>query len=276
MGLSGKTILANGIDIANLARNLTGAVHQAGARIMGHYGRAQVDLKDDNSPVTEADREADRVLVSALAEIAPDVPVVSEESSPRIEIDTDAPFFLVDPLDGTREFINGRTEFTVNVALIENRTPVFGVVYAPAASALYIAPGAGGAFKAHLDAAAPYPGYGALTLTPISSRTPPQAGLTAAVSRSHLDPETQAYLEAHGITETFASGSSLKFCCIAEGSADIYPRFGRTMEWDTAAGHAVLSAAGGAVLRENGEPFLYGKRSEGYANLAFIAWGRKP
>lgn len=270
------TTLPNSIDIESLARNLTPAVHEAGARIMTHYGRAEVDLKDDRSPVTEADREADRVLVSVLAEIAPGIPVISEESSPRIDIDPTAPFFLVDPLDGTREFINNRTEFTVNVALIADRSPLFGAVYAPAASALYITPGEGRACKTHLDADAPYPGYDALALEPIASRAVPATGMTAAVSRSHLDPDTQAFLDARGITDTFASGSSLKFCCIAEGKADIYPRFGRTMEWDIAAGHAVLAAAGGAVLRDNGEPFLYGKRSQEYANPAFIAWGRKP
>jgi len=263
-------------DIPGLAHKLVEPVHKAGERIMSFYGHANVALKEDHSPVTEADREADRILVSALSRIAPGIPVISEESSPTIDIDTTGAFFLVDPLDGTREFINNRTEFTVNVALIENRTPVFGVVYAPAISALYLTLGINHAAKADLDPAADTPGFAGLNLTPIQTRMPPAEGLTAAVSRSHMDEATQAFLEARNIKNTFASGSSLKFCSIAEGQADIYPRFGRTMEWDTAAGHAVLAAAGGTVTDENGKPFLYGKKPEKYANPAFIAWASVP
>lgn len=251
-------------------------VHEAGACIMGYYGRAEVDLKDDRSPVTEADREADRILVAALAEIAPDVPVVAEESSPRITIDPDRPFFLVDPLDGTKEFINARTEFTVNVALIEDRQPVFGMVYAPALSLLYLTRGDSAAARTQLDPDQGFPGFDALELADIKTRPVPASGATAAVSRSHLDEATRTYLAEHGITDTYASGSSLKFCCVAEGQADIYPRFGRTMEWDTAAGHAVLRAAGGEVTGTDGEPFVYGKTSENYANPGFVAWGRFP
>lgn len=264
------------LDIQDLARKLVDPVHEAGARIMSYYGGAKVTLKDDSSPVTEADHAADRVLVAALSAIAPDIPVISEESSPSIAIDPMAPFFLVDPLDGTKEFINNRTEFTVNVALIDNRSPVFGMVYAPALSALYMTPDAKSAARAELDPAKDSPGFEGLKMVSISPRMPPASGATAAVSRSHMDDATQAFLDARNITETFASGSSLKFCCVAEGMADVYPRFGRTMEWDTAAGHAVLAAAGGAVTKENGDPFLYGKKSEHYANPAFVAWGKAP
>lgn len=261
------------IDIQNLARQLIDPVHEAGARIMSFYGNVEVALKADSSPVTEADQQADRVLVAALSKIAPDIPVISEESSPEMDIDPSASFFLVDPLDGTKEFINNRTEFTVNVALISNRKPVFGVVYAPALSALYVTLETDHAAKAELDPAKAAPGFAGLDLTSIQTRTPPPAGLTAAVSRSHMDEATQAFLDARHITDTFASGSSLKFCCIAEGLADVYPRFGRTMEWDTAAGHAVLAAAGGVVTDEDGKPFVYGKKQEKFANSGFIAWG---
>jgi 3'(2'), 5'-bisphosphate nucleotidase len=264
------------IDIHELASALVPVAHQAGQHIMAHYGQVDVELKDDNSPVTAADREADTVIVESLKHIAPDIPVISEESSPLLEINPNAPFFLVDPLDGTKEFIHGREEFTVNVALIERGTPCFGLVYAPALSKLYITVAPDKAVMAHLDASKPSPGFSELNLRPIATRTADPSALTAAVSRSHMDDQTQAYLAEHGITETHASGSSLKFCCLAEGLADVYPRFGRTMEWDTAAGHAVLKAAGGTVLDTDGAPLTYGKRDRGYDNPGFIAWGITP
>ncbi len=259
-----------------LASELLRPAHQAGQRIMSHYGQVDVELKDDHSPVTVADREADAIIVENLKRIAPDIPVISEESSPLQEIDSQGQFFLVDPLDGTKEFIHGRDEFTINVALIEHGTPFFGLVYAPALSKLYITVAPDKAVMAHLDASGPAPDFSELSLTPISTRTADPSALTAAVSRSHMDDQTQAYLAEHGITETHASGSSLKFCCLAEGLADVYPRFGRTMEWDTAAGHAVLKAAGGAVLDATGAPLTYGKRNRDYDNPGFIAWGNTP
>ncbi len=164
----------------------------------------------------------------------------------------------------------------MNVALIRERSPLFGAVYAPALSAIYVTLAEDSAAKAELDPAKPSLGFSDLELNPIGTRTPPSTGLTAAVSRSHMDDATQAFIDAHDVADTFASGSSLKFCCLAEGVADVYPRFGRTMEWDTAAGHAVLAAAGGAVVDKQGRPLLYGKRQEQYANPAFIAWGRAP
>lgn len=275
-GRDGKKAPNMSLDTKRLARELLQPVHAAGACIMQHYGRPKVALKDDRSPVTDADREADTILVKALADLAPGIAVVAEESSPHITIEPHEPFFLVDPLDGTREFISARTEFTVNVALIEKQRPVFGMVYAPALSLLYLTHEDNMAAKALLDPNAAFPGSDALALTQIATRPVPQGGPTAAVSRSHLDDATRAYIEEHGITDTFASGSSLKFCCIADGQADVYPRFGRTMEWDTAAGHAVLRAAGGEVTGTGGEAFLYGKTSDSYANPGFIAWGRFP
>jgi 3'(2'), 5'-bisphosphate nucleotidase len=266
----------NNFDTQSLASELLAPSHRAGQRIMSHYGKADVELKDDKSPVTAADREADTILVESLKRIAPDIPVISEESSPKQEIDPHGRFFLVDPLDGTKEFIHGRDEFTVNVALIEHGTPIFGLVYAPALSKLYVTMAPDKAVMARLDASQPAPDFSGLEMTPITARTADPSALTAAVSRSHMDEQTQNFLDENGITETHASGSSLKFCCLAEGLADIYPRFGRTMEWDTAAGHGVLKAAGGAVLDTKGAPFTYGKQDEDYANPGFIAWGRKP
>ncbi len=264
------------IDHDLLARELIAAAHLAGARILSHYGRAEVELKGDNSPVTVADREADAVLVETLRRIAPDIPVISEESSPSGRVARNERFFLVDPLDGTKEFIHGRDEFTVNVALIESGSPQFGIVYAPALSRAYVTLSPNQTAKVELDAAAPMPEFTNLEFTPVTTRSANQGDLVAAVSRSHLDEKTEAFLAQRGITQTHASGSSLKFCGVAEGMADVYPRFGRTMEWDTAAGHAVLAAAGGTVLDVNGEPLMYGKQDDNYANPGFIAWGRAP
>ena len=266
----------NQLDIQMLVNEMIAAAHEAGARILSHYGQVEVELKDDSSPVTAADREADTVLVDALRRIAPQVPVISEESSPSAQVASDEAFFLVDPLDGTKEFIHERDEFTVNVALIENRTPRFGIVYAPALSQAYVTLAPDRAVKFHLDARAPLPQFDDLEPELIATRACDPKSLVAAVSRSHLDETTEAFLAQHGIAETHASGSSLKFCCLAEGLADVYPRFGRTMEWDTAAGHAVLAAAGGTVLDETGSPLTYGKRERGYDNPGFVAWGRAP
>lgn len=262
------------IEYQHLASELLGPAHRAGQRIMSHYGQVNVEFKDDNSPVTIADREADEILVESLKSIAPNIPVISEESSPLLEIDTQSRFFLVDPLDGTKEFIHGRDEFTVNVALIDGGAPCFGLVYAPALSKFYVTVAPDKAVVAHLDASQTAPEFSKLDMKPIVGRTANPSALTAAVSRSHMDEQTQAFLKEHAITDTYASGSSLKFCCLAEGLADVYPRYGRTMEWDTAAGHAVLKAAGGAVVETDGTPFRYGKRGNDYANPGFIAWGR--
>jgi len=263
-------------DCRHLASRLVATAHRAGRCILSHYGRAEIDYKDDLSPVTAADREADAIIVEALGRLAPGVAIVSEESSPARKIDPEDIFFLVDPLDGTREFIHQREEFTVNIALIEARAPRFGLVYAPAASKLYLTLAPDQAVSARLDAGQPAPDFADLDLTPIATREPPTEGMIAAVSRSHLDSRTQAFLEENNIVQTRASGSSLKFCTLAEGQTDIYPRFGRTMEWDIAAGHAVLAAAGGAVLNVDGTPFIYGKSGENFANPGFIAWGRAP
>jgi 3'(2'), 5'-bisphosphate nucleotidase len=233
---------------------------------------ATTHYKADRSPVTEADEEAERIILSALAENFPDIPVIAEEqvAAGRVPEITGRPFMLVDPLDGTKEFISGKDDFTVNIALIENGAPTAGVVYAPALGVAYT--GAGNqAWKIIIGA-----DFAADSREPIrcrSMRRPP----VALASRSHRTAETDAFLERCGATETRSIGSSLKFCLLAEGIADIYPRFGRTMEWDTAAGDAVLRASGGHTRDTNGLPLRYGKTNQpgdaDFANPDFIAEG---
>jgi 3'(2'), 5'-bisphosphate nucleotidase len=197
--------------------------------------------------------------------------VVAEESvaAGKVPVIADR-FFLVDPLDGTREFVSRRDEFTVNVALIENGAPVLGVVFAPARHELYwgdVKAGKAGHIDADPDGTMPSMGAA------IAARPVPSQGLTAVASRSHRTPETDAFLSNYSVAEFLSIGSSLKFCMVAAGRADLYPRIGTTMEWDTAAGHAVLSAAGGSVTDLEGGPFRYGK--PGFRNGNFIAWGRR-
>jgi 3'(2'), 5'-bisphosphate nucleotidase len=229
------------------------------------------DYKADGSPVTAADLAADEAIRACLERNLPDLPVVTEETcatAPRVNAER---FILVDPLDGTKEFIQGRSEFTVNIALIEHGTPVAGAVYAPALHQLYV----GGTNAYKLDTRTT--GGGELSFSkmhPIAVRRAPPEGCRAVVSRSHLDPATRQWVERHGISDLAPSGSSLKFCAIAEGEADVYPRLAPTMEWDTAAGHAVLLAAGGTVTDLNGSPMRYGKPD--YRNGDFIAWGTPP
>jgi 3'(2'), 5'-bisphosphate nucleotidase len=181
-------------------------------------------------------------------------------------------FLLVDPLDGTREFINRNGEFTVNIALIEAGQPIVGCVYAPARQAMYIAGAA--AFRAELAPGASLPALAQLRV--ITTCAYPDAGLRAVASRSHLDPQTQAMLERLQVKSRHRAGSSLKFCVVAQGDADVYPRLAPTMEWDTAAGQAVLVAAGGCVIGHDGAPLRYGKAEAGFRNNGFIAWGRAP
>ena len=179
-------------------------------------------------------------------------------------------FYLVDPLDGTREFISRNGEFTVNIALIKNGNPVAGVVYAPALSRMYAGEAGCGALMAE---AVPHGLWSdAPRYQPLSCPAMPDAGRKAVASRSHRDEQTERWLAENNIADTVAAGSSLKFCLLAEGKAHLYPRFGRTMEWDTAAGHAVLAAAGGSVVEaETGKPLVYGKQDRGFDNPAFIA-----
>ncbi|HBC07158.1 MAG TPA: 3'(2'),5'-bisphosphate nucleotidase [Rhodospirillaceae bacterium] len=252
------------IDLSLLER-VADIARRAGAQILTVYKTDfEVETKGDNSPVTQADRLAEDLITQAiLGEITADIPIVGEEAAEAEGLrQPNAPvFWLVDPLDGTKEFIKRNGEFTVNIALIENGRPVLGVVHLPVLNETFAA-GAPGAFKQTGDG----------PLTPIASRTAPAEGLTAVVSRSHGAEEADAFLERYTVAHRIGAGSSLKFCRVAEGAADIYPRFGRTMEWDTAAGHAVLNFAGGRVLTTDGAPLAYGKT--GLENPHFIAVGK--
>jgi 3'(2'), 5'-bisphosphate nucleotidase len=246
----------------------------AGAVIMDVFHRGfEVAVKDDKSPVTEADEKAEALILAELSKVCPDIPVIAEEemAAGRVPRLSGKAFILVDPLDGTKEFINRRQDFTVNIALVEDGVPVAGVVYAPARQTGW----SGAAGKAELltvdDAG------NIVERATISTREKGD-NIVAVASRSHNSPETVAFLEEHKITDTMSVGSSMKFCLLAQGEADVYPRFGRTMEWDTAAGDAVLRAAGGMTVRADGAPFVYGKRNQAddvdFANPGFIAWGR--
>jgi 3'(2'),5'-bisphosphate nucleotidase len=183
-------------------------------------------------------------------------------------------FFLVDPLDGTREFIHRRGEFTINVALIAGGVPVFGLVYAPALGEFYLTTAIDAAAAADVKPCGGATTLADLALRPISARVPDPAALVALASRSHMTPETEAFLAQYSVASYRQAGSSLKFCAIACGEADIYPRLGPTCEWDTAAGHAVLAAAGGSVTTVDGAALTYGKGDPRWLNPHFIAWGR--
>ncbi|MCA0244226.1 MAG: 3'(2'),5'-bisphosphate nucleotidase CysQ [Proteobacteria bacterium] len=224
-----------------------------------------VRRKDDASPVTAADEQAESLIVPALRALAPGVPVVAEEMAARGQADalTGSRFWLVDPLDGTREFISRNGEFTVNVALVDQGRPVLGVVGAPALGRLFAGVVGQGAWvedEGHPRRA-------------IHGRAPPPEGLTVVASRSHGNaPALQRFLAGRNVARTINAGSSLKLCLLAAGEADLYPRFGRTMEWDIAAGHAVLAAAGGSVQTLDGAPLAYGK--PGLENPHFVAVGQ--
>jgi 3'(2'), 5'-bisphosphate nucleotidase len=229
-----------------------------------------VETKADESPVTAADHAAEAVILEHLARGAAGIPVVAEEQVAAGRVPASAAtFFLVDPVDGTKEFVQKRGDFTVNIALIERSVPTLGVVYAPARSQLFAGDAlAGYAFRSDQSPEA----EGQAPRTQIRTRTPGSRGLTVVASRSHRTPETDAWLRKVELADLISVGSSLKFCLVATGEADLYPRLGPTMEWDTAAGHAVLSAAGGTVVHLDGAPFRYGKTD--YRNPPFIAAGR--
>jgi 3'(2'), 5'-bisphosphate nucleotidase len=250
-----------------LLNDLVAVAREAGALIMRHYaGSVERRDKADKSPVTIADEEAEHLIIRRLGEFAPEIPVVAEESvaAGRVPDTSAGVLFLVDPLDGTKEFLNRNGEFTVNIALVEHGRATAGVVFAPAIGRMFWGSGAQ-AFEEKAGEAA----------RPIATRATPKDGMTAIASRSHRDRLTEEYLAHYPIRDIVAAGSSLKFCVIAAGEADIYPRHGPTMEWDTAAGHAVLAAAGGRVTQLDGKtPLAYGKASEKFANPSFVAWGR--
>ncbi|SFK68235.1 3'(2'),5'-bisphosphate nucleotidase CysQ [Falsiroseomonas stagni] len=258
-------------ELHALLARFTALSAEAGARVVEVRSRSYgVASKSDGSPLTEADLAADAVIAAGLPRAAPGIPVVSEEDALHVALRAGAPFILVDPLDGTREFLGPSGEFTVNIALIEDGVPACGVVYAPALGMAWRGIRGKGAQAARL-AVGDDPSRAEWRT--IQARPRPAADWTAVASRSHMDAETTAFLAGLPIGEHRSIGSSIKFCLLAQGEADVYPRFGPTMEWDTAAGQAVLEAAGGRVETPAGAPFRYGKTEQGFLNGAFIAWG---
>lgn len=249
---------------ASLVDTVRDIAERAGAAILEIYNSDfAVEKKQDASPVTEADQRAETLILMALhQELSTHFPIVAEEAVAAGQIPEvgGSPFWLVDPLDGTKEFINRRGEFTVNIALIEDGRPIMGVVHVPAKGTSYWGSPLGAFMKDESG-----------KVVPIKCRPMPDKGVIAVASRSHSNPETEEFLAKFDIGEAISSGSSIKFCLVAAGLADLYPRMGRTMEWDTAAGHAVVRFAGGTVTRVDGEELLYGK--EGFDNPHFVVRG---
>ncbi|MGO4355673.1 3'(2'),5'-bisphosphate nucleotidase CysQ [Rhizobium sp. RAF36] len=251
------------------------AALEAGRKIIEIFRAGyHVSTKADETPVTLADHEAEKIILAHLSREYPDIPVIAEESVAAGHIPDigEKPFFLVDPLDGTREFVDKRKEFTVNIAYIENGIPVAGIVYAPALGVAF-AGESGSAEKLHVGQ-----DFTVDRRETVTVRDEPEHRLALA-SRCHNSPATDSFLAKHDISECTNIGSSLKFCLLAEGKADVYPRFTRTMEWDTAAGDAVLRAAGGTTLTLDGLPLTYGKIGRkgepDFVNPDFISWGSR-
>jgi 3'(2'), 5'-bisphosphate nucleotidase len=251
---------------ADLRELLEGARHAARAAAQAildiYHSPFEVRSKADASPVTEADERAEAIIIAALAKLAPEIPVVAEEMAARGEAVAAARFWLVDPLDGTREFVAKNGEFTTNIGLIEGDRPILGVVHLPVTNVTYAGAGLGTATRQEQDAAP----------SAITVRGIPATGAIVAQSRSHgNNDKMSAYLATLNQPQSRVAGSAAKFCFVAEGSADLYPRFGPTMEWDTAAGHAVVEAAGGSVIGLDGSRFRYAK--PGFRNPEFLCKG---
>ncbi len=246
------------------------AALEAGEEIERFYDDGCETLeKADGSPVTEADNAAEEIILDHLRRAYPRIPILAEEEAAAGRIPAlDGRFFCVDPLDGTRGFVDRTGEFTVNIALVEEGRPVAGVIYVPVTGVLYYGARGEGAFRAQEGEP-----------EPIRTREPVPGRLTGIGSRNHAAPATAERNEQLGITDYLPSGSSLKFCMVAEGAADVYPRYGPTSEWDTAAGQAILEAAGGRVMELDAAgnevgPLSYGHAERGFLNPHFIAWGR--
>jgi len=255
-------------DHSELMPRLFGLAIEAGAATLRYYGGGdpEVQKKVDGSPVTAADQAAEAVILERLRAWTPDIPIVAEEAVAAGDVPdvSGGRFWLVDPLDGTREFLGGNDEFTVNIALVETGAPVLGIVHAPALGLTYTGIVGRGAQLAE----------GRAPARPIAARPVPEGGLVVVASRRHGDQDAlTGYLEKVHVLAERRIGSSLKFCLLATGEADLYPRFGRTMEWDTAAGDAVLRAAGGRVQTVDGDPLTYGK--PGFENPYFVAFGER-
>jgi 3'(2'), 5'-bisphosphate nucleotidase len=254
----------------SLIDDLTALVSEAAA-VIQRIGPEAARLKADRTPVCNADEAAETLLLEGLARLMPGIPVVSEEACARgTRPRPGTRFFLVDPLDGTREFLAGRDEYTVNLALVADGVPEIGIIAAPAQGRVWR--GATGRGGERLDLAPGAPPRAARNVTPLRPRRRPARGLIAAVSRSHLDPRTAAFVAALPEAQQITSGSSLKFCRLAEGMADVYPRLAPTSEWDIAAGHALLTASGGVITAPDGTPLAYGRADESFRVPGFVAW----
>ncbi len=255
------------MDHAKLEREMRRLALAAGDAIMEIYGSGDLGTraKSDDSPVTAADEAADALISAGLRTAFPDVAIITEEQAATHATQART-FLIVDPLDGTKEFVQRRGDFTVNIAYVEDGEPVRGVVYAPARGRLFYTDATGRSVEEAGPFDADVPG----STTPIRVSTPDAGGLMVVASKSHRDAATDDYIARYAVADSKSAGSSLKFCLVATGEADIYPRLGRTMEWDTAAGHAVLSGAGGHVVRlDDLTALTYGK--DGYENPFFVA-----
>lgn len=256
------------MDFEKLVSTMRQLSIEGGKAIMDVYAKPdfEVKIKSDASPVTEADEAADAIISAGLRAAFPDIPLVTEEQSATHNLDVKT-FLIVDPLDGTKEFVNRRGDFTVNIAYVENGVPIRGVVYAPARERMFFTQADGKSVEETGDFDVDTVG----ATMPIQVSTADNAALNVVASKSHRDTATDDYISKYSVAEAKSAGSSLKFCLVATGEADIYPRIGRTMEWDTAAGHAVLTGAGGRVVRfEDHTDLTYGK--DDFANPFFIAY----
>jgi 3'(2'), 5'-bisphosphate nucleotidase len=251
---------------ADLSDGLTRIAEQAARAILGFATDAGLRSKADSSPVTAADEAAEAIIRDGLERLAPALPIISEEHAAREKPRpiTGGSYFLVDPLDGTREFIAGRDEYTINIALMTDGAPLFGIICAPALGDLWRGIVGRGAEQISLAHRSEAP-------TPVHTRPRPKGEAVVLVSRSHLEARTKSYVDGLPGAKLVQSGSSIKFCRLAEGSADLYPRLAPTHDWDIAAGHAILEAAGGSVTAPDGAPLVYGTND--LLIPAFLAWG---
>lgn len=267
-------------DADDLTLALLPAVLEAARVEMRHFtAGVEVTSKADASPVTAADHEAEAILLAALDRYAPQTPVIAEERAAAGQLPPpEGRYFLVDALDGTRYFIRGKPEFSINVAISDRSKPVYGLIYMPPTGMLYVTASDGGSYGGVVAAQGPVPVPGALDdlgLKRLATRAPDRAHLMAYTSRNSAGASGD-FLRQLQVHESLSLGSSEKFCLIAAGLGDVYARLGPTYEWDTAAGQAILEGAGGCVTLLDGTPLSYGKAAQGYLNPGFVAWGRTP
>lgn len=263
-------------DMKALATDLLSTALAAARVQMAHFATGvAVETKADHSPVTVADRESEEVILQGLARVAPGIPVVSEEAAAAGHVPAFGDsFFLVDPLDGTKPYIRGSPEFTINIALVHRRVPIFGLVYAPAVPDFFVTTGPAETMGGRVPPDSTAQTLSEAGLVRLHTRQPDTNALVALTSQTHASRATKEFLGRYQVSQSRGVSSSLKFGLLARGEADLYPRVGETSEWDTAAGHAVLVAAGGTVTTLDGQPLLYGKPR--FLNPDFVAWGRAP